>query len=342
MRKIIILLGFFVGLVTSCTDFTEQLEKGKVTSEVLATKSLISEVKENEWIGLYPDSSRLANLVLFGSHDAGTFKSSSGCVKCQDLNIEEQLSWGIRVFDCRLSENMNFFHGSFYCEMNFYDFAKPCISFLQSNPREFIVVMAKAENAEGPGHIYNENFQKNVDELGREHFLFEKDLLNQPISKLRGKMVVVTRGYNKGELGYIEGAPQINWPDDTTQNPTSEANGCLRVAISDRYKAYPETKVLVVKGVFPEILPTLKKDPTRWFIFFTSGYDYSGSLNIPYPEGYTIRFRKEGLGVLKENAIYLQRGGTLMMDFAGYWSDLRNYILKNVILSSSEDLDRTM
>lgn len=26
-------------------------------------------------------------------------------------------------------------------------------------------------------------------------------------------MVVVTRGYNKEELGYIEGAPQINWPD---------------------------------------------------------------------------------------------------------------------------------
>lgn len=332
MRKVIILLGLFVGVVTSCTDLTEHLENGKATNEGLTTKSLNSKVKPNEWIGLYSDNNKLANLVLFGSHDAGTFKCMSGCVKCQDLNIEDQLSWGVRVFDCHLNEGMNFFHGVSYCEMDFTDFAKTCITFLQSNQREFIVVMLKAEDAKGPGPVYNENFQKNVDELGREHFLFEKDLLNQPISKLRGKIVMVTHGYNEGNLGYIEGAPRINWPDDTTQNPTSEANGCLRVAISDRYKAYPETKVRVVKEVFPEILPTLKEDPTRWFLFFTSGYDFSGNFYIPYPKGYAVRFHKEGLDVLKESAVYLKRGGTLMMDFVEDWTDLRNYILETVIL----------
>ena len=244
----------------------------------------------------------------------------------------------MRVFDCRLSENMNFFHGKIYCATNLQDFASACISFLRNNPKEFVVAMIKAENAEGPGDVYNSNFQKIVNELGREHFLFEKDLLNQPISRLRGKIVVVTRGYNKGESGYIEGTPRINWPDDTTKNPTSEANGCLRVGISDRYTAYPETKAKTVKEVFPDILPTREKDPTRWFIFFTSGYDYSGAV-WPCPYEYMCKFCVAGKDVMKERIHYLKKGGTLMMDFVGGWNSFRDFSFEQLVPVPKSELD---
>ena len=343
MRKIVILLGFFVGFITSCTDFTEQLEKRKDIDGDLTTKASVTEVSTNEWIGLYPDNAILSELTLFGTHDAGTFRLDCGpkssVAQCQDLNFKEQLEWGVRVFDCRLSENMNFFHSDVYCYADWKEFASTCISFLQANPREFVVAMIKAENAEGPGAVYNSNFQKCIDELGRSHFLFDKNLLNEPISTLRGKIVIVTRGYNKGELGYIEGAPQINWPDDAgLQNPTSETNGAIRVAISDRYTAYPETKVGLVKEVFPEILPTLKDDPSRWFIIFTSGYDYSGNLWIPNPRVYTSKFRDQGLSVMKDRASYLQRGGTLMMDFVNYWTDLRDFVFRTIVHEYYKDI----
>ena len=132
---------------------------------------------------------------------------------CQSRGFTEQIERGVRVFDCRLSEKMNFFHDKYYCYAGLHNFVGASIGFLNRHPREFIVALVKAENATGPGDVYNTKFQEVVDRFGRNNFLFEKDLLNQPISKLRGKMVVVTRGYNKGELGYIEGAPQINWPD---------------------------------------------------------------------------------------------------------------------------------
>lgn len=343
MREIIVLLSFFMGFITSCTsDFTEHLEKGRDIDGNVATKASVADMNANEWIGFYPDDAVLSELILFGTHDAGTFRLDCGpkssVAQCQDLNFEEQLKWGVRVFDCRLSENMNFFHGESYCYTDWKEFASTCISFLQNNPREFVVAMIKAENAEGPGSVYNSNFQSVVDKLGRDYFLFEKDLLNQPISRFRGKIVIVTRDYNRGELGYIEGASKISWADNATVNPTSEANGCIRAALSDRYKAYPETKVDMVKGFFPEILSTLKNDPNRWFLFFTSGYDYSGNLWIPNPRVYTNMFHNQGLGALKDNAIYLQRGGTLIMDFINYWTDLRDYILEKIVYEYYRDI----
>lgn len=284
------------------------------------------------WIRRYPDDAKLGNLTLIGTHDAGTYELSewhhySIFACCQTRGFTEQLERGVRVFDCRLSENMNFFHGKYYCHANLNNFFGASVNFLKKFPKEFVIAMVKAENAEGEENGYfNNKFQEFVDKFGRENFLFEKDLSNQPISKLRGKIVVITRYKERGKHGYIEGAPQINWPDDTTENPTSEANGCLRVAISDRYSAEPGTKVKVVNEVFPTILPTLEKDPTRLFIFFTTGYD-SGARNKCNPRAYTDYFRDEGgLKAIMNNVASLKKGGIIMFDFIEEWTDLRNYI----------------
>lgn len=330
-----------ITITMSCSKDADILELEQMQSMTATSSVEVSNDEIYNWIGRYTDDTKLAGLTLLGSHDAGTYELRSAnyfplniMAACQSRGFTEQIERGVRVFDCRLSENMNFFHGSYYCHASLHNFVGASIDFLNKHPREFIIALVKAENAEGPGYVYNKHFQEVVDRYGRNNFLFDKDLLNQPISKLRGKIVIVTRYYEKESLGYIEGAPQINWPDNTTQNPTSENNGCLRVGISDRYTAEPGTKTKVVKEVFPEILSTLEKDPTRWFIFYTTGYD-SGARNKCNPFAYVEYFREEGgQSAIIDRIAYLKKGGTIMLDFIEEWTYLRNYIFVHTAPSS--------
>lgn len=326
-------LFVFVILIMGCSKEKTILDSGQGEATINANNinMTVSEEDICNWIGRYPDDAKIANLTLLGSHDTGARDMRPICkyfAQCQSYNYKDQIRWGARVFDCRLSQNMNFFHGETFCDSNFRFFASACIDFLRENPKEFLIVLIKAENCDGDGSVFNRKFQENVDELGRNFFIFEKDLLNQPISKYRGKMVIVTRYKEKGKHGYIEGAPQINWPDQPCFDKTSDANGCISIVLGDRYECESGTKVVHVKRYFSQISSILTEDPTRWCIFFTSGYNLGTVIPAPRPSTYTNEFRNEkgGLQVLKEHTLYLKKGGTIMFDFVDRWTELRDYI----------------
>ncbi|MGL4908180.1 MAG: InlB B-repeat-containing protein, partial [Bacteroidales bacterium] len=289
----------------------------------------------NNWITYYPNDTKLAALCLLGTHNAGSYGHTgflSSQVKSQNLNFAQQLEWGIRVFDGRFKENMDIYHDVFFCNTSLNDLISSATTFLNNYPKEFVVVLAKAENASGEGAIYNQNFQAVINSYGRNKFVLSDNILTMPIADLRGKIVVVTRDYDQGTLGHVEAAPRISWPDDITMNPTS--GGTIQIGLSDLYSVDAPTKHAELQRVLPSIKASLITHPTRWFICYTSGYSV-GSL-LPNPKGFLNALKTAGGEATLLNSISdLRLGGTIMLDFIEEWNNVRNKIFVDNVVGNS-------
>jgi len=246
----------------------------------------------SNWLGYYPDDAMIPDLIMPGTHDAGTYGYDgilSGQVKCQSIDFTSQLQKGVRCFDLRLSENMNIFHGSFYCNVGLSTFLDSSLAFLRSHPREVVFIFCKDENSEGDEALWNQHFQETIDSYGRSNFVIDKKLAAYTLGQLRGKIVITTRSRSAGSFGYLEGAPQINFPDDSWTIGTS--GGDLTVALEDNYtaekgdpkknKIFDFFNAINKEGAFMDE----KGHRTRWIVAFTSGYK-GYTFGIPYPEDF--------------------------------------------------------
>jgi len=292
----------------------------------------------SNWISYYPDDATTGDLIMPGTHDAGTYGYDgllTGQVKCQDINFAEQLKKGVRCFDLRLSENMNIFHGSFYCNTSLNDFLDACTSFLKNHPREAIFCFAKDENCEGEATQWNLNFQNTIDSYGRSSFVIDKKLASYELGDLRGRIAIITRRGSAGSFGYLEGAPSIGWPDDTWTTCTS--GGDIKVALEDNYTAEKgdpkKNKILdFLKAVRAEGGFMDRGHRTRWIITYTSGY--SGYfLGIPWPEDFCDDLLATDITTTLQNDYDdITRDGIIFFhDFIEKWDSYTGHIFNNFV-----------
>jgi len=292
----------------------------------------------NNWIGYYPDDAFIPDLIISGTHDSGTFGYDGllgGQVKCQDLNFSDQLKKGVRCFDLRLSENMNIFHGTFYCNTGLGSFLDTCLDFLNSHPREVVFCFAKDENAEGEEQLWNQHFQEQIDAHGRSNFIIDKNLASYELGQLRGKVVITTRNRSAGSFGYLEGAPQISWPDDTWTTCTS--GGDIQIALEDNYTA---EKGDPKKNKILDFLSAIKNDGgymrnghrTRWIVAFTSGYK-GYAFGIPWPEDFCNDLLKTDIVSRLQNEYDgLSRDGiTYFHDFTEKWDSYSGHLFESYV-----------
>lgn len=290
------------------------------------------------WLGYYPDDAMIPDLIMLGTHDSGTYGYSgilSSSVKCQSIDFPNQLKKGVRCFDLRLSENMNVFHGSFFCDVSIRDFFDACVSFLKNHPREVVFCFAKDENAEGDESVWNTTFLSRIDEYGRDKFVIDKNLISCELSQLRGKIVIISRQRSVNSFGYIAGAPQIGWPDNTWTTYTS--GGDIHIALEDNYKAEHGNPK---KNKILEFLNAIQNDEgymsnghrTRWIVAYTSGY--CGYLfDIPYPESFCEDLLDTGIiSTLHDNYDGLICDGiTFFHDFIGKWDSYNTHLFNNFV-----------
>lgn len=93
------------------------------------------------WMKNVKDDAKIADIVMPGSHDAGTFGIMPQA-RCQGHDIITQLNSGVRYFDIRVTDRGNdlvIFHGPIMGQ-DFKEVADDFNEFILANPSEFVVI----------------------------------------------------------------------------------------------------------------------------------------------------------------------------------------------------------
>lgn len=220
----------------------------------------------NNWMTGIADNTSIARITIPGTHDSGArFEPVAGTAKCQDLTIAQQLEAGVRFLDIRcrhIGDAFAIHHGSIYQNLNFTDVVNACLSFLDSNPGETIVMCVKEEyNPTDNTRSFEQTFDSYVAVNPTRWHL---GAAVPTLGAVRGKIVLLRRF---GASSTPKGIDATNWADNTTFTSTTP-DATLRV--QDQY-VVPDNnaKWTGVANLFSEANASTGN---TLYINFTSGY----------------------------------------------------------------------
>lgn len=189
------------------------------------------------WISALPESTKnksIANLTIPGTHDSGTSDLKLAW-STQYKTIEEQLNFGVRFLDIRLSLAVNLAgqncklvitHGKIPIvgqdySQSFDDVLDVCEDFLKSNPGEFIIMSVKQED-ESPGWM---NYFTEVWDKRKGLFLQKEEI--PTVNEAKGRIVLLKRFSSTAITGI-----KFDVPDDTEGE---KAKNNTNIYIQDKY-----------------------------------------------------------------------------------------------------------
>jgi len=227
----------------------------------------------SNWMGALPDATSISSISIPGTHDSGaTVEPLGGTAKCQNLSIAAQLSAGVRYLDIRCRHIDNAFtihHGAIYQNLNFNDVLNACISFLNSNPTETIIMSVKEEHTPSNN---TRSFEQTFDSYVAQNS-GKWDLGNNipDLGSVRGKIRLLRRF----GAGTAKGIDATSWADNTTFQ-INNANANLKV--QDYYNVSDvNTKWSNVEGLLNE---AHNDSSNRLYLNYGSGYK-AGIFGIP-------------------------------------------------------------
>ncbi|RZK81998.1 MAG: phosphatidylinositol-specific phospholipase C domain-containing protein [Pedobacter sp.] len=269
------MLSLALLMVFSACKKDTQLQESETYAipDAIAATSLPSGYNLSNWMGAIPNTTSIASISIPGTHDSGArFEPVSGTAKCQNLTIAEQLNAGVRYLDIRCRHIDNAFaihHGAIYQNLNFNDVLNACISFLNSNPSETIIMSVKEEHtASNNTRSFEQTFDSYVAQNASKWDLGD----NVPqISAIRGKIKLLRRFGS----GAVKGIAATSWADNTTfEINTAAAN----LKVQDFYNVNDvNTKWTNVENLLNE---AKNSTTNRVYINYGSGYK-AGVFGIP-------------------------------------------------------------
>ncbi|WP_129716153.1 phosphatidylinositol-specific phospholipase C [Pedobacter sp. SYP-B3415] len=263
------LIVLCVLLLAACKkNGVEQLSSG--TSKSGATTAAVA---LNNWMGGLPNTVTIAGLSIPGTHDSGaTQEPIGGTAKCQTLSIAAQLNAGVRYLDIRCRHIDNAFtihHGAIYQNLNFNDVLNACISFLNSNPTETIIMSVKEEHTPSNNtRTFEQTFDSYVQQNASK---WDLGVTVPTLGAVRGKIKLLRRF----SAGSAKGIDATSWADNTT---FSISNSNANLKIQDYYKVDDlNSKWTRVETLLNEA----KNDASnRLYVNYGSGYK-PGIFGIP-------------------------------------------------------------
>ncbi|MBR2877095.1 MAG: phosphatidylinositol-specific phospholipase C domain-containing protein [Clostridia bacterium] len=291
----------------------------------------------NSWMKNIPDDFLISEINLVGTHNSATqfirFKHFS---KCQNKNIFDQLSMGIRFLDIRLKfdgERLILCHSIFHCKKSrrkkedllFTDVLENCRLFLNENPTETIFMSVKREagkNNEKTFDFLYENYIKN------SNLFFTMNEIPH-LSQVRGKIVLLNRiGADIENSFYTDENSGINlsgWPYQNSRKegalqkvpiPSRKAVSRDFFFVQDFFNLKPEKKWELA------ILPTLDKPPQDASLVFNF---FSASNGFSSPKKYSkLIYRRFS----EYKLMPMKKYGWFILDFPN------EKIIKKIILSN--------
>lgn len=157
-----------------------------------------------DWMITIPDSRRLSEISLPGTHDTMAYDSSlpfGNIARTQTMNLEQQLNSGIRYLDIRLAHKETYFqlhHGVVDLGYNFDYVLQTVISFLNRYPTETVIMRIKQEHTSENDRKMLELFTKYYDKY--KDSLWDRENSENPYNpklfELRGKILILSDVYS--------------------------------------------------------------------------------------------------------------------------------------------------
>ncbi len=181
------------------------------------------------WMEKIPDNRGIEFLSIPGTHDTGTYALEPvnfGYSKCQNMNITQQLQFGIRYMDLRINGSMNLEHGGIPCNVSFHETVSATCDFLKKNPSETVIFELSGPSDFGKKF---DDYRKNNPDLASYFWLGNYMPM---LSEVRGKIMVVRRYDYDGVQGLDFNSEGI-WPYDSSTRGSNPDN--VHYYIEDRY-----------------------------------------------------------------------------------------------------------
>ncbi|GAA2052133.1 hypothetical protein GCM10009839_69260 [Catenulispora yoronensis] len=180
---------------------------------------------ETDWMRMLPDSARLSELSLPGTHDSGASVAGGDSALTQSMSLSTQLNSGIRAWDIRLADvvvahalpvkKLGIYHGPFFQKTLFsfdasrYDYPPTVLqvadTFLQNHPSETLLMRIQDEQPT-PGFA-----DKVKTDLDADPHYYRGTSDNPALGEVRGKIVVLQNFSSPSRVG-------IPWRNDC-RNP---------------------------------------------------------------------------------------------------------------------------
>ncbi|WP_256007449.1 phosphatidylinositol-specific phospholipase C [Pedobacter deserti] len=227
----------------------------------------------SNWMGAVSDNTSIAQMSIPGTHDSGArTEPIGGTAKCQNLSIAEQLSAGVRFLDIRCRHIDNAFaihHGAIYQNLNFNDVLNACISFLNSNPTETIIMSVKEEHTPSNN---TRSFEQTFDSyVAQNSSKWDLGTGIPNLGTVRGKIKLLRRF----GTGSPKGIDATAWADNTT---FSINNSAANLKVQDFYNVNDvNTKWTSVQT---QLNDAHNDTSNRLYLNFCSGYK-PGLFGIP-------------------------------------------------------------
>lgn len=201
-------------------------------SSMKMTVVFMPQITGEEWMTTIPDSKKLNELSIPGTHDSGTYLASPGGSKCQNFDAKGQLAHGIRFFDVRLDNQLEICHGIDHFNIHFDDMLEDFYDFLDKHPKEVVLMCVKDETGDNE---VPDKFKQYVENNKLKNYLYTDNQI-PTLKECRGKIVLFRRfAMPSGKSSY--GIDLYSrWPDNTTDNFVNKDG--VKLYIEDHYYKY--------------------------------------------------------------------------------------------------------
>lgn len=265
-----------------------------------------------DWMAQLPDTMKVRNVSIPGSHDAAT--SGTALAKTQSYDIAGQWDRGVRAFDLRPRENGQIYHGSTTNTNVTMQQVFTTLKEKLTGSDEFAVVVIRLER-DNPDN-YMAAFNTMMQGIEEDYSDYIADFNpSMKVKQARGKIIILTRTkYDSDKAAYLEGWHELTNIDDIKNNAVrmkSERTRC-RLYLQDYYQVSNSgTKTSLISGLLNYAADT--ENYPSWIINHTAGY--TGSLGIT--SSYQSNASTTNPHCANELKEIDGRVGIIMMDFAG-------------------------
>jgi 1-phosphatidylinositol phosphodiesterase len=311
-----------------------------ITPKICSTSLLGNIVGLNRWMKAIPDTKSISQISMSGTHDScsyqgsgATWKFGQAWAQCQETNIHDQLSNGIRYFDirCKVSgNNLDLHHGEAYLNETFDGFLKVCYDFLNKNPSEFLIVAIGQTGGDTIYPLCSQLIRRNPSQWYLENKI-------PTIGSVRGKIILLRRFTTTDSFGMDANS---GWNSDiNTCTVYLDSSQTEQISIQDRNEMSGGfSKVTIIKTQLTNAAAQTEKNPTLYLNFSSA----TTPGNIPKPifliaKGNPILINEEGINnILCEYVVKLPKGryGVVNMDFVDY----PNNQLSPLIITKNQEI----
>ena len=291
----------------------------------------------NNWMKNIPDDFLISEINLAGTHNSSAqFIRFRHFSRCQNKNIFDQLSMGIRFLDIRLKfdgEKLKLNHSFVSCkkgkskkeDLLFSDILRSCELFLKENPTETIIMSIKRE----AGKNEEETFDYFYNTFIKDSDIFYTKNAIPTLKEVRGKIVLLNRcGADIDNPEYTDNNTGINltwWPYQNSKKDVFLQKVLIAKRneksdeffyVQDFFNLKPKKKWEIA------ILPTIQNPPQDKSIILNF---FSGSNGFSSPKRYSrIIFKRFSDYELKP----MKKYGWFILDFPNK-KIIKKFVLTN-------------